>query len=311
MRKIASALVLTLVMLASAWSEDGQLFVRTAPAQAQILVSKKEVVKFRINEVKRPTKDQSGQKEELVDTGEKSPAIIRLEVRKEPYEVTVRKEGYEEKTVLIAVDRTGIIKPEVINLTKLKNKVDIVTPEAGWSVFLDGQPAVDVEGKPAVTPCTVGIEDGVKQMTIAREGFFDQVYPVPERVAEMSQIKLERKAWKGKSSLLFKNPQDQSFDRFVGVWEVSNLKTRYWTIQLIDEKPVLEARSGYRSVDYALIGEVLVFKLENGMKLTIKLLKNKADLALYDKDTSELSKKVLPEILPLWKHSAIKQINSK
>lgn len=49
----------------------------------------------------------------------------------------------------------------------------VYTEEPGFGVLIDGNPVLDAEGTPVVTPCAVTVEQGSRSVIVHREGWFD------------------------------------------------------------------------------------------------------------------------------------------
>ena len=62
----------------------------------------------------------------------------------------------------------------------------VYTDEPGFGVLVDGNPVLDTEGKPVVTPCAVTVAQGSRSVIVHREGWFDTAEQVD--VGEDSEV---------------------------------------------------------------------------------------------------------------------------
>ena len=162
---------------------DGKIYVQSKPVGAQILVV------------------QGG---ELRDTGLKTPSLVQLPVGRA--ELLLRLAKHDEAKMAADVT-TSISKPEAIVMEPEKFDLEVTAaPELGdaWDVMVDGKPAMDKAGKPAVAPCTVRVAEGARSIQLVKDGFVD---PAAVRVTvkgENPVVMVKGRAQAGKSAVLAK-----------------------------------------------------------------------------------------------------------
>ena len=177
---------------------DGKIYVQSKPAGAQILVV------------------QGG---ELRDTGLKTPSLVQLPVGKA--ELLLRMAKFDEAKLNTDVT-TSISKPEAVVMEPEKFDLE-VTAEAGlgdaWDVYVDGKPATDKAGKPAVAPCTIRVAEGMRSIQLAKNGFVDpQAVRAAIKAGENAPVTVKGQAVKGNSVLtgewvvLFRSDDPQCWD---------------------------------------------------------------------------------------------------
>lgn len=171
-------------------SAEGRVYVASEPEGASIFVVKIEGG----NTVEHPTQATT-------------PGMVPLEIRVEPYELILRKEGFKEKRFSVQVDKASIIKPAAQKMDPATRSVDILYAEPGWQVFVDGKPVNDAEGNVAKTPCTIQLPDGAKEVQLAKEGFQDLSV---KSGAPGAVLEFKGKPWKGQSKLLARSIESPS-----------------------------------------------------------------------------------------------------
>jgi hypothetical protein len=128
---------------------DGKLYVQSEPAGATILVEVEQ---------------------ELRDTGKKTPAMVNPAKGKAL--VVVRMDKYHDGRAEAEIGE-GIAKTGIIKMDAEKINVDILFIEDGWRVYVDGNPTNDMGGKNALTPCTISMSLGEREITLSKNGFVD------------------------------------------------------------------------------------------------------------------------------------------
>jgi len=183
---------------------DGKVFVKSEPAGAAILFITADGGKL--------------------DTGKVTPTLIQLPVGFQSVELTIK--AYKSALLTVQVDGKSIAKPESVKLVALTVPLDVVFEE-GWSVFVNGAPARNVDGGKSETPCTIELPLGGHQIVLAKDGFIDISQRVEIKSLE-DKVTLEprTKPSKGASNLLktakapvgnVKSPLEQAI---LGKWDV-------------------------------------------------------------------------------------------
>lgn len=200
------------VMLAAsaAWSADGRVYVTSEPDGANVYV----------------VKTVNGNTTEEATPGA-TPLMVTLDVRVEPYELILRKDGFKEKRFSIQVGKAAIIKPPAQKMDPATRNVDVIYEEDGWQVFVDGKAVNDVEGNVAKTPCTIQLPEGAKDVAIAKEGFNDQNMKIGE---PGNALEFKGKPWRGQSRVLQgivvpAQSQNANTAAYVGTWEIPKFGT--------------------------------------------------------------------------------------
>jgi hypothetical protein len=156
---------------------DGKIYVQSKPVGAQILVV------------------QNG---ELRDTGLKTPSLVQLPVGRA--ELVLRLAKHDEAKMNTDVT-TSISKPEAVVMEPEKFDLEVTAEAAlgdAWDVYVDGKPAMDKAGKPAVAPCTVRVAEGARSIQLAKDGFVD---PAAVRVTVKAGVENTAVTVKGRGPL--------------------------------------------------------------------------------------------------------------
>ena len=165
---------------AVALTGDGKLLLQSDPPGAIILV------------------ERDGQ---AVDTACRTPFLVR--VPRGMVTFILRKTGFEDLRGSVEVGE-GICKPDPIRLHRPLVDVDVLFAEPGWAVFVDGQRAKDKNGKEAEAPCTVRVEAGRRELTLAKDGFRDVAARIIIEEGK-GQVEVKGRATIGKSMMLLLN----------------------------------------------------------------------------------------------------------
>ncbi len=204
---------LCLLALLSQESE-GKIFVKSDPAGARIVLV-----------------DADGRKTE---TGKVTPALLTLPTAKWAVELSLG--GYQTASLSVTVDAKAISRPDPVVLERLTVAIDVVFEE-GWQLFVDGKRARSADGKPSVTPCTIEVLPGMREIGLAREGFVDlrQTVDVTEAGVKKAggqtgrTLDFHEKPRKGAGTLLRNAAAinllallDPSKDAVLGTWTIRN-----------------------------------------------------------------------------------------
>jgi hypothetical protein len=158
---------------------EGKAFVMSDPAGASVLLESADGLR---------------------DTGIKTPGLVLLPTGRSV--LVLRLDGCADGRLAIDPPTDTIAKPDAVRLERLKSAVDVTdTHKGGWQVFVDGNPAMNKAGKPAVTPCTILLPEGSCEVTLAKEGFLDVMQPATIKGASMV-LEIRVDAVAGKSKLL-------------------------------------------------------------------------------------------------------------
>lgn len=173
--KIVSLFALLIMFCIPAFAEDGKVFIKTEPAGADVAL----VV--------------DGAQKAL---DKKTAALVQVPQGQQSFILTLA--GYKPAMLKVDVKGTGITKPDIVALEKLTVETDIVFDE-GWAVYIDKQPAKDKDSKPAITPCTLNLAAGSREITLVKDGFADIIQKA--EIKENGAVEIKGKALKGVSAL--------------------------------------------------------------------------------------------------------------
>lgn len=285
-------LLIALVVFAPAFlhSAEGRIYVTSDPEGASIIVVKTEGG----NTVEHPTQATT-------------PGMVPLEVRVEPYELILRKEGFKEKRFSVQVAKAAILKPEIQKLEPATRNVDILYEEAGWQVFIDGKTVNDAEGNAAKTPCTIQLPDGAKEVQLAKEGFNDFTM----RVGEEKSLEFKGKPWKGQSKVL-QSPaaivQSQNSDQasYVGTWEIPKFGT--FIVTGNGKNYHLEQVGHFQSGTTIVQDRKLAFNwpTNNPVAIVFAARDGKVYIGCYNRPNGKFDKSLF-EGTPIWEYEATKK----
>lgn len=241
---------------------DGKIYVQSRPAGAQVLVV------------------QGG---ELRDTGLKTPALVQLPVGRA--ELVLRLAKHDEAKLTADVT-TSISKPEPVVMEPERFDLEVIAaPELGdaWDVYVDGKPAMDKAGKPAVAPCTVLVPEGAHVIQLAKEGFVDSAaVRVTVKAGENAPVTVKGRARAGKSRMM----NLVTRKTILGLWDWT--KNDKGTIEFYENGTILSQKPPFSSTG--------TWKFENGtleVSFTGKNTTIKNTQPIIDKNRIVMSDRVL------------------
>jgi hypothetical protein len=163
---------------------EGKVFVTSEPPGASVLVESSDGLR---------------------DTGTKTPGLVLLPKGRSV--LVLRREGCADGRLSVQPTADGIAKPDAVQLERTKSAVDVTdTQKGGFTVFIDGKPATDKAGKPAVTPCTIMLSEGDCSVSLAKAGLLDTMQPATIKGASMV-LEVRIDPVPGKSKLLTGNAE--------------------------------------------------------------------------------------------------------
>ena len=151
--------VLTLTTGTGLFAADGQVFLRSDPAGAEVLLA---VVNAADN------------KQELKSIG-KTPSLLHIPEGR--HTIFLRLPKYKDYQADLAITGTGIVKPEPYKLELTTYPLDVIFLEEGWAITVDKNPQLKDE-KPISPPATVDLIEGKHEIGLTKEGFEPMVKTV-------------------------------------------------------------------------------------------------------------------------------------
>ena len=126
---------------------EGKAFIQSEPPGAAILLIENDAKK---------------------DTGKKTPALVDLPKGRQAVQLALK--TFRIATLSLEISDT-LAKPNKVGLEPLTVPVDVIF-DPGWTIFVDGKPALGAGGNP-LTPCTIVLPLGEHKLGLAKEGFLD------------------------------------------------------------------------------------------------------------------------------------------
>ena len=125
-----------------------------------------------------------------------TPVVVRLPIGKHALRFSL--EGYEARVVEVDVVE-GVSKIAPVELEIATHLLSLLgDPEwDGFNVLIDGLPALDLQGRLALTPCSVRVLRGKTRVGLCKRGFKDRVETVV--VTGDVDVVLKKKPTKGRS----------------------------------------------------------------------------------------------------------------
>lgn len=176
--KNVSLFALLIMFYFPAFAEDGKVFIKTEPAGADVAL---------VVEGAQKALDK------------KTSVLVQVPQGEQSFILTLA--GYKPAMLKVDVKGTGITKPDIVSLEKLTVETDIVFDE-GWSVYVDKQPTKDKDGKPAITPCTLNLPTGQREIALVKDGFADIVQKT--EIKDKGALEIKGKPVKGVSNFIKK-----------------------------------------------------------------------------------------------------------
>lgn len=222
---------------------DSKIYVQSNPTGATILVEAEDGLR---------------------DTGVKTPGMVSLP--KGTVKLVLQKDKYVEGRLTVTAG-DAIVKTDVVTLNPFMVSVDVTVPNEfgdGWIIFVDGKPAMDQAGKPAVAPCTIKVPLENHRIQVAKEGFVDS-YPKSVTVAKGKEqaVAIEGRPAKGSSQLI--TPLNNSVIKYgylVGLWRFDKdnpPSSGTWDISIKDGKLLVTEDNGNSWSDYVEVKDGLIF----------------------------------------------------
>lgn len=136
-------------VLAPTNDPDGKVFVRSAPAQAEIFIKSGG----RWVQLKATTPDT-------------------IQVPQGANSILIKKQGYRDGRLDFEVRGQNILKPAVVHLSKDNmSRIDVlIKSESDWFVYVDGKAMKDCSDEIAIASCTLLVENGEHEFTLKRSG---------------------------------------------------------------------------------------------------------------------------------------------